>query len=80
MQKLVYGGSKAAEEFNETQYYKDLNGVDKQHHTVRTISQIILLELNSKRIARFFWQKSNTIYFMTIVQFKYLWLGFRYSF
>lgn len=54
MQKLVYGGSKAAEEFNETQYYKDLNGVDKQHHTVPTISQIILLELNSKRIARFF--------------------------
>ncbi|KAL9140947.1 hypothetical protein ABFS82_14G071100 [Erythranthe guttata] len=35
-QKLVYSGSKVAEEFTETQYYKDLNGVDKQHHTTGT--------------------------------------------
>lgn len=32
-QKLVYNGKEVREEFVETEYYKDLNGVDKQHHT-----------------------------------------------
>ncbi|CAA0842442.1 maternal effect embryo arrest 59 [Striga hermonthica] len=32
-EKLVYSGGKVDEEFTETEYYKDLNGVDKQHHT-----------------------------------------------
>ncbi|EXC01502.1 hypothetical protein L484_022080 [Morus notabilis] len=32
-QKLVYTGSKAEEEYVETEYYKDLNSIDKQHHT-----------------------------------------------
>ncbi|CAI9097562.1 OLC1v1034026C4 [Oldenlandia corymbosa var. corymbosa] len=37
MQKLVYkNGNHEAEEFVETEYYKDLNGVDKQHHTTGT--------------------------------------------
>ncbi|CAA2959662.1 Hypothetical predicted protein [Olea europaea subsp. europaea] len=31
-QKLVYEGSKPAEEFMETEYYNDLNCIDKQHH------------------------------------------------
>ncbi|CAK9139428.1 unnamed protein product [Ilex paraguariensis] len=35
-QKLVYNGSEVAEEFVETEYYKDLNGIDKQHHTTGT--------------------------------------------
>ncbi|KAL3616310.1 hypothetical protein CASFOL_039700 [Castilleja foliolosa] len=35
-QKLVYGGGKVAEEFTETEYYKDLNDVGKQHHTTGT--------------------------------------------
>ncbi|KAH6765683.1 hypothetical protein C2S52_016666 [Perilla frutescens var. hirtella] len=35
-QKLVYSGSKASEEFTETEYYKDLNCIDKQHHTTGT--------------------------------------------
>ncbi|KAI4306659.1 hypothetical protein L6164_029917 [Bauhinia variegata] len=35
-QKLVYNGSKVAEEFVETEYYSDLNKVDKQHHTTGT--------------------------------------------
>ncbi|KAM7496481.1 hypothetical protein LguiA_020895 [Lonicera macranthoides] len=35
-QKLVYNGSQAGEEFVETEYYKDLNGIDKQHHTTGT--------------------------------------------
>lgn len=35
-QKLVYGGSKPAEEFTETEYYQDLNDIDKQHHTTGT--------------------------------------------
>ena len=34
MQKLVYSGSEVTEEFAETDYYKDLNCIDKQHHTV----------------------------------------------
>jgi len=35
-QKLVYNGSQVREEFVETEYYKDLNGIDKQHHTTGT--------------------------------------------
>ncbi|KAF9598533.1 hypothetical protein IFM89_028065 [Coptis chinensis] len=35
-QKLVYNGSDATEEYVETEYYKDLNCVDKQHHTTGT--------------------------------------------
>ncbi|XP_051120391.1 uncharacterized protein LOC127244103 isoform X2 [Andrographis paniculata] len=35
-QKLVYGASQVPEEFTETEYYQDLNGVDKQHHTTGT--------------------------------------------
>ncbi|CAN4102244.1 unnamed protein product [Withania somnifera] len=36
-QKLVYNGSsQVTEEFVETEYYKDLNCVDKQHHTTGT--------------------------------------------
>nr|CAB3501315.1 unnamed protein product [Digitaria exilis] len=33
-ERLVYEGSKVEEEFVETEYYKDLGGVGKQHHTV----------------------------------------------
>ncbi|KAL4571116.1 hypothetical protein LXL04_017867 [Taraxacum kok-saghyz] len=35
-EKLVYEGKKASDEFVETEYYKDLNDVDKQHHTTGT--------------------------------------------
>ncbi|KAL2479927.1 maternal effect [Abeliophyllum distichum] len=35
-QKLVYNGSKAAEEFMETEYYSDLNCIDRQHHRTGT--------------------------------------------
>ncbi|XP_059297685.1 uncharacterized protein LOC132050453 [Lycium ferocissimum] len=36
-QKLVYkGSSQMTQEFVETEYYKDLNGIDKQHHTTGT--------------------------------------------
>lgn len=36
-QKLVYtAGSKVEEEYVETEYYKDLNCIDKQHHTTGT--------------------------------------------
>ncbi|PON62787.1 maternal effect embryo arrest [Trema orientale] len=35
-EKLVYKGNKVEEEFVETEYYKDLNCVDKQHHTTGT--------------------------------------------
>ncbi|KAA8549358.1 hypothetical protein F0562_001042 [Nyssa sinensis] len=35
-QKLVYNGSQVTEEFVETEYYKDLNCIDKQHHTTGT--------------------------------------------
>nr|GEU43260.1 hypothetical protein [Tanacetum cinerariifolium] len=35
-EKLVYAGNQVTEEFVETEYYKDLNGVDKQHHTTGT--------------------------------------------
>jgi hypothetical protein len=34
LQKLVLEGGKPGEEFVETEYYKDLGGVGKQHHTV----------------------------------------------
>ncbi|XP_071698031.1 uncharacterized protein [Rutidosis leptorrhynchoides] len=35
-QKLVYGSNEVPDEFVETEYYKDLNGVDKHHHTTGT--------------------------------------------
>ncbi|KAF5200178.1 maternal effect embryo arrest [Thalictrum thalictroides] len=35
-QKLNYNRSDATEEYVETDYYDDLNGVDKQHHTTGT--------------------------------------------
>ena len=35
-QKLVYNCSNVTEEFVETEYYKDLNCIDKQHHTTGT--------------------------------------------
>ncbi|KAG6411932.1 hypothetical protein SASPL_124586 [Salvia splendens] len=35
-EKLDYSGGKPDEEFTETEYYKDLNCVDKQHHTTGT--------------------------------------------
>ncbi|KAG8371480.1 hypothetical protein BUALT_Bualt13G0092100 [Buddleja alternifolia] len=48
-QKLVYNGNKAAEEFSETEYYRDLNGVDKQHHTTGTG----FIKVNEKNGERF---------------------------
>ncbi|KAM0941421.1 hypothetical protein DsansV1_C17g0148551 [Dioscorea sansibarensis] len=35
-EKLVYSGSEPSEEYVETEYYTDLNGVDKEHHTTGT--------------------------------------------
>ncbi|KAM0996083.1 hypothetical protein ACFX13_006193 [Malus domestica] len=35
-QKIVLNGSEVGEEFVETDYYKDLNETDKQHHTTGT--------------------------------------------
>ncbi|OMO90525.1 hypothetical protein COLO4_19086 [Corchorus olitorius] len=35
-QKIVCNGNEARDEFVETEYYKDLNCVDKQHHTTGT--------------------------------------------
>ncbi|KAF8402714.1 hypothetical protein HHK36_010802 [Tetracentron sinense] len=35
-QKLVYNGCEATEEYVETEYYKDLNCINKQHHTTGT--------------------------------------------
>ncbi|XP_050369430.1 uncharacterized protein LOC126787611 isoform X2 [Argentina anserina] len=35
-QKLVVNGSEVSEEFVETDYYEDLNCIDKQHHTTGT--------------------------------------------
>ncbi|XP_039131673.1 uncharacterized protein LOC120268293 isoform X2 [Dioscorea cayenensis subsp. rotundata] len=35
-QKLVYNGTEPSEEYVETEYYTDLNGVDKEHHTTGT--------------------------------------------
>jgi len=42
-QRLVYEGGKVGEEFVETEYYKDLGGVGKQHHTVTPGSLRLLL-------------------------------------
>ncbi|KAL3518105.1 hypothetical protein ACH5RR_020694 [Cinchona calisaya] len=41
-QKLVHNGGQAYEEFVETEYYKDLNCIDKQHH--KTGSGFIAVE------------------------------------
>ncbi|XP_059626539.1 uncharacterized protein LOC132269378 [Cornus florida] len=35
-QKLIYKGTGVTDEFVETEYYKDLNCIDKQHHTTGT--------------------------------------------
>ncbi|XP_022731589.1 uncharacterized protein LOC111286068 [Durio zibethinus] len=35
-EKIVYNGNEMREEYVETEYYKDLNCVDKQHHTTGT--------------------------------------------
>ncbi|KAJ6830803.1 uncharacterized protein M6B38_352230 [Iris pallida] len=35
-QKLVCDGSEVVDEYVETDYYKDLNRIDKQHHTTGT--------------------------------------------
>eukprot|EP00262_Sarcandra_glabra_P009929 TRINITY_DN24763_c0_g1_i1.p1 TRINITY_DN24763_c0_g1~~TRINITY_DN24763_c0_g1_i1.p1 ORF type:complete len:164 (+),score=30.00 TRINITY_DN24763_c0_g1_i1:92-583(+) len=35
-EKMVYNGSEVTEEYVETEYYKDLNGIDKQHHATGT--------------------------------------------
>lgn len=48
LQKLIYNGNEVAEEFVETEYYKDLNSVDKHHHTVITLTSISYLLLFSK--------------------------------
>ncbi|GLJ50122.1 hypothetical protein SUGI_1066420 [Cryptomeria japonica] len=34
--ELIYTGDSPAEEFIETDYYKDLNDIDKEHHTTGT--------------------------------------------
>ncbi|XP_074589333.1 uncharacterized protein LOC141845175 [Curcuma longa] len=34
--KLVCDGQEVEEEYVETEYYKDLNGIDKEHHTTGT--------------------------------------------
>jgi hypothetical protein len=43
VQRLVYEGGKVGEEFVETEYYKDLGGVGKQHHTVTTAGSLRFL-------------------------------------
>ncbi|WOL02024.1 hypothetical protein Cni_G10743 [Canna indica] len=35
-QKVVCNGQEVVEEYVETDYYKDLHGIDKQHHTTGT--------------------------------------------
>ncbi|KAK1420841.1 hypothetical protein QVD17_22735 [Tagetes erecta] len=35
-EKLVYANKEVTDEFVETEYYKDLSGIDKQHHTTGT--------------------------------------------
>lgn len=40
---MVYDGKEVAEEFVETEYYKDLNSVDKHHHTVITSTSVLFL-------------------------------------
>ncbi|OIW04509.1 hypothetical protein TanjilG_11910 [Lupinus angustifolius] len=44
--KLAYDGNQVTEEFVETEYYKDLNSVDKHHHT--TGSGFINVEKSGK--------------------------------
>jgi hypothetical protein len=41
-QKLVYEGGDMSEEFVETEYYKDLGCVGKQHHTVTGFAPFFL--------------------------------------
>jgi hypothetical protein len=41
-QKLVYEGGDMSEEFMETEYYKDLGCVGKQHHTVTGFAPFFL--------------------------------------
>lgn len=36
-QKLACDGHEVAEEYVETEYYKDLRCIDKQHHTVPSL-------------------------------------------
>ncbi|KAL6648396.1 hypothetical protein ACP70R_012620 [Stipagrostis hirtigluma subsp. patula] len=43
-ERLVYEGGKVGEEFVETEYYKDLGGVGKQHHTVTTGTGFIKMD------------------------------------
>lgn len=43
LQKLVCEGGKAGEEFVETEYYRDLGCVGKQHHTVTAFSLLAWL-------------------------------------
>jgi hypothetical protein len=47
IQKLVYDGSQVRDEFVETEYYKDLNSVDKHHHTVFYLVQSFLHSSNN---------------------------------
>ncbi|KAL8191598.1 hypothetical protein R6Q57_028329 [Mikania cordata] len=35
-EKIVYESKEVSDEFVETEYYKDLNGISKQHHTTGT--------------------------------------------
>jgi len=41
----VYSGNEVTEEFVETEYYKDLNSVDKHHHTVFTPNPLALFSI-----------------------------------
>ncbi|KAH9295787.1 hypothetical protein KI387_039375, partial [Taxus chinensis] len=34
--ELIYSGDSPVEEFTETDYYKDFNDMDKEHHTTGT--------------------------------------------
>lgn len=43
MQKLVYKGGQVEEEFVETEYYKDLGCIGKEHHTVFFFALLQLL-------------------------------------
>lgn len=43
MQKLVYDGSEVIEEFVETEYYKDLHFINKQHHMVSLLASFFSL-------------------------------------
>ena len=46
-QKLIFSGSEATEEFVKTEYYKDLNCIDKQHH--RTGTGFIKVDASNKQ-------------------------------